>query len=290
MIRSSNPALKPFEQPQRWDDLQAAPGGKAKAEPGVMTLGGTIQASAIQMGCALGGAFVTWIGMNQGWIPLQIGSAGIVLGLFAVLFIGGMIMARSPQISIVVGPILSALYGGFAGMASFFVAWSLGAQLEANAGLIGATEPLTRDQAIARGAGVVLNAILLTFGVVLSLLALFTFGKFRLSGTAMKIISTLIMAVMFTYVAGLVMRMLGFGGMPLIHEAGPVGIAFSGFVVVLASFNVLMSFQTIEMGVQNRFPKHFEWYAGYALVTAVIWLYIEILYLLYKLYLMFGRE
>lgn len=289
MLKSSNPALKPFEQPQRWDDLHAAPGGKAKAEPGVMTLGGTIQASAIQMGCALGGAFLMWIGMNQGWIPLAFGSAGIVLGLFAVLFIGGMIMAKSPQISIVLGPILSALYGGFAGMASFFVAWALGSQIEANPGLLGA-EALSHQEAVARGAGVVLNAILLTFGVVLSLLALFTFGKFRLSGTAMKVISTLIMAVMFTYVAGLVMRMLGFGGIPLIHEAGPVGIAFSGFVVILASFNVLMSFQTIEMGVKNRFPKHFEWYAGYALVTAVIWLYIEILYLLYKLYLMFGRN
>ncbi|MCC5785444.1 MAG: Bax inhibitor-1/YccA family protein [Phycisphaerales bacterium] len=290
MLKSSNPALKPFEQPQRWDDVQTAPGGKAKAEPGVMTLGGTIQASAIQMGCALGGAFLTWIGMNQGWIPLEAGSVGIVLGLFAVLFIGGIFMRKSPQLSIVLGPILSALYGGFAGMASFFVAWALGSQLAANPGLINAADDLTRDQVIARGAGVVLNAILLTFGVVLSLLALFTFGKFRLSGTAMKIVATLTMAIMFTYVAGMVMRLLGFGGMPLIHEAGPVGIAFSGFVVIVASFNVLMSFQTIEMGVQNRFPKHFEWYAGYALVTAVIWLYIEILYLLYKLYLMFGRE
>jgi uncharacterized YccA/Bax inhibitor family protein len=27
-----------------------------------------------------------------------------------------------------------------------------------------------------------------------------------------------------------------------------------------------------------------EWYAGYAVVSTMIWLYIEILYLLYKIY------
>ncbi len=288
MIKSNNPTLKPFEQPQRWDDLRGGTGGKAKAEPGVMTLGGTIQASAIQMGCALGGAMLAWIGMNQGWIPTGVAYTSL-MGMFGVLFIGGMFLWKVPKAAIVVGPILSFIYGAFAGIISFIVAMMVGAQMAQNPALVGAGDGATEAQLVAQGAGIILNAILLTMGVVGALLALFTWGKFRLSTNAKKIVAMLTMAVMFTYVAGWILRMFGIG-IPLIHEAGPIGIAFSGFVVILASFNVLMAFQSIEEGVQNRFPKHFEWYAGYALVSTIIWLYIEILYLLYKLYLMFGRE
>jgi uncharacterized YccA/Bax inhibitor family protein len=77
--------------------------------------------------------------------------------------------------------------------------------------------------------------------------------------------------------------MMGFSFLPSIHGNGMIGIGFSLFVVVLASLNLVLDFQTIEQGVENRAPKYMEWYGGFALLVTLIWLYLEILRLLAKL-------
>jgi uncharacterized YccA/Bax inhibitor family protein len=70
---------------------------------------------------------------------------------------------------------------------------------------------------------------------------------------------------------------------PGIFGSGWVGIAFSGFVVVLASLNLVLDFDFIENGVESGAPKHMEWYAAFGLLVTLVWLYIEILRLLAKL-------
>ncbi|MCA9781278.1 MAG: Bax inhibitor-1/YccA family protein, partial [Candidatus Eremiobacteraeota bacterium] len=68
-----------------------------------------------------------------------------------------------------------------------------------------------------------------------------------------------------------------------IHEAGPIGIGFSLFVVVIAALNLVLDFDFIEQGVEYGAPKYMEWYAAFGLVVTLIWLYLEILRLLMKL-------
>jgi uncharacterized YccA/Bax inhibitor family protein len=85
------------------------------------------------------------------------------------------------------------------------------------------------------------------------------------------------------YLAGWVLRMFGIG-VPFIHGYGMIGIGFSLFVVVIASLNVAMVFSSVLNGVENRLPKHYEWVAGQAIISTVIWLYVEIVILLYKLF------
>ena len=48
--------------------------------------------------------------------------------------------------------------------------------------------------------------------------------------------------------------------------------------------SVAMAFSSVLSGVENKLPRHFEWVAGHAIVATVIWLYVEILILLYKLF------
>ena len=62
-----------------------------------------------------------------------------------------------------------------------------------------------------------------------------------------------------------------------------MGIGFSVVVVILASLNLVMDFQFIEAGVQNRAPRYMEWYGGFSLLVTLIWMYLEILRLLAKL-------
>jgi len=70
---------------------------------------------------------------------------------------------------------------------------------------------------------------------------------------------------------------------PLIHESGMIGIGFSLFVVIVAALNLVLDFDFIETGVEQRAPKYMEWYGAFGLMVTLVWLYIEFLRLLSKL-------
>ncbi len=89
-------------------------------------------------------------------------------------------------------------------------------------------------------------------------------------------------AVALVYFAGIIMRMFGME-IPLIHEAGLIGIGFSVVVVVIAALNLILDFAFIEEGAAMGAPKHMEWYAAFSLLVTLVWLYLEILRLLSKL-------
>ncbi len=125
--------------------------------------------------------------------------------------------------------------------------------------------------------------MLLTFGVVGAIALATGTGVLRIGGRAAKVITSITGAIMFVYLATWILRMFGIS-IPFIHGTGIVGIGFSLFVVVVASLNVAMVFSSVLNGVENRLPKHFEWVAGHAIIATVIWLYIEIVILLYKLF------
>ena len=72
---------------------------------------------------------------------------------------------------------------------------------------------------------------------------------------------------------------LGFFGIqvPMIYSNGPIGIAFSVFVVVIAALNLVLDFDSIQRGVRNGAPRKYGWLGGFGIMVTVVWLYIEIL-------------
>jgi len=70
---------------------------------------------------------------------------------------------------------------------------------------------------------------------------------------------------------------------PVIHDSGWLGIAFSLFVVVVAALNLVLDFDFIETGVAQRAPKYMEWYGAFGLMVTLVWLYVEFLRLLSKI-------
>ncbi len=87
---------------------------------------------------------------------------------------------------------------------------------------------------------------------------------------------------MMIYLINFVMSFFG-SGIPYIHESGTFGILFSLFVVVIAALNLVLDFDFIENGVEQKAPKYMEWYAAFGLLVTLIWLYLEILRLLAKM-------
>jgi uncharacterized YccA/Bax inhibitor family protein len=88
--------------------------------------------------------------------------------------------------------------------------------------------------------------------------------------------------ICFVYLISMIGGWFGFP-VPLIHEAGPVGIGFSLVVVVIAALNLVLDFDFIEQAADRGAPKYLEWYGAFALLVTLVWLYLEILRLLAKM-------
>ena len=218
----------------------------ARTEP--MTLQGVINKAGVLLLLCIGAAAFAWT------------SPGLRLPLLLVGFVGGFIACMvgifKPAASPVAAPIYAVLEGLCLGVISQLIEL--------------------------RYPGIVINAMLLTFGVLAVMLMLYTSRTIRVTDKLVKGIMAATLAVCLVYVVNLVMGMFG-ASVAFIHSAGPVGIVISLVIVGIAAFNLLIDFAVIEDGVNRGSPKYMEWYCSMALLVTLVWLYLELLRLLSKL-------
>lgn len=131
--------------------------------------------------------------------------------------------------------------------------------------------------------GIVIQAVALTFGTLFALLFAYRSGLIRATENFKLGIVAATGAIFMVYLVSMVLRLVGVGGIPMIHDGGTVGILFSVFVVAIAALNLVLDFDFIEQGAEHGAPKYMEWYAAFGLMVTLIWLYVEILRLLMKL-------
>ena len=222
----------------------------ARATTDRMTLSGTVNKTGILLLILTAVALFTWNtrtpGANGAWI--LVGSIGGLIVALVTVF--------KKEWSAFTAPAYAALQGLFiGGISSFFEA----------------VYP-----------GIVMQAILLTFGTLGALLLAYSTGKINPSENFKLGIAAATGGIALVY---LVSMILGFFhvNVPLIHSSGIVGILFSLFVVVIAALNLVLDFDFIETGASMGAPKYMEWFAAFGLMVTLVWLYIEVLRLLAKL-------
>jgi len=216
-----------------------------------MTLQGTVNKTGLSLLILLATASFTWRQVT----PDQPVSPLLWLGLLGGLVVA-LITAFKPAFAPVTTPLYAALEGLFLGGIS---------------GLYDLRYP-----------GIVMNAVGLTFGCLAALLAAYSSGLIRPSENFKLGIVAATGGIALLY---MVSMGLGFFGksIPFIHDSGPLGIAFSVFVVGLAAMNLVLDFDFIEDGARRGAPKYMEWYGAFGLLVTLVWLYLEILRLLAKL-------
>ena len=130
--------------------------------------------------------------------------------------------------------------------------------------------------------GLVVQSVALTFGVFFCMLALYKSGVIKVTNKFILGVVSATGAVALLYFVNII---LGFFGiqMPFLYQGTTFGIVFSIFVVGLAAFNLVIDFYTIEEGSRQGAHKHMEWYAAFALMVTLIWLYFEVIRLLAKM-------
>ena len=242
-VRTSNPALKE----DVWRRADAIPAG----EP--MTIAGTTTKSLVLVILTIFAAAFTWNAVLAG-------NTGIVMPALLVGGLGGFIVAMVTIFKPRFAPATAPLYAVLEGL------------------LLGAISALYQ----ATYAGLPAMAVGLTTLTFLVMLFLYRTRIVQVTARFRFVITAAMGGILLFYLASIV---LGFFGirLPLIHDAGPLGIAFSVVVVGVAAFSLLLDFDMIEKGAQARAPKYMEWYGAFSVLVGLVWLYLEMLRLLGKL-------
>ena len=134
----------------------------------------------------------------------------------------------------------------------------------------------------ARFPGIVIQAVMLTFGTLFALLFAYRSGLIKATENFKLGVAAATGGIFLIYLASFVLGLFNIN-VPYIHESGMIGIGFSLFVVVIAALNLVLDFDFIESGVEAGAPKYMEWFAAFGLMVTLVWLYIEFLRLLAKL-------
>ena len=130
--------------------------------------------------------------------------------------------------------------------------------------------------------GIVSQAVVLTFGILLTMIGLYSGRIIRATNTFVKVVTVATVGVCMAYFISFIMSFFG-TTLPYIHQSGTIGIGFSLFVVVLAALNFVIDFDQIEKGERQAAPKYMEWFGALSVMITLVWLYINILRLLSKL-------
>ena len=248
-MRSGNPALKEATF------LDLGTGAMVRRDGDSMTLNGTVHKTGILLLlCVITATFA--------WNQIQFTADGAV-GAGPYVWggaIGGLVLALVTTFKKTWAPITAPLYAIVEG---FFL------------GAISALYNHVYD-------GIVMQAVLLTFGTMFALLFAYRSGLIRATENFKLGVVAATGGIFVVYLATIVLGLFDIR-IPMIHESGIVGIGFSLFVVVIAALNLVLDFDFIETGVDAGAPKYMEWYGAFGLMVTLVWLYIEFLRLLAKL-------
>jgi len=124
--------------------------------------------------------------------------------------------------------------------------------------------------------GIVIKAVMLTFGTLFTMLFLYKTGIVKVTEKFKMGVIAATGAVALFYFVNMIFGFFGMG----FQFGGLLGIGISLVIVGIAALNLVLDFDFIEKASHERLPKYMEWYAAFGLMVTLIWLYIEILRLL----------
>ncbi|MEP6482011.1 MAG: Bax inhibitor-1/YccA family protein [Rhodoglobus sp.] len=235
---------------QQLDELYNRPSASVEGE--TMTVEDTIAKTVGAFALLLVGAALGWLTAET--IPfLWIGAAfvGLVLGLVNSF-------KKEPSAPLIL--LYSAVQGVFVGGISAFYD--------------------------AQFPGIVVQAVIASLVVVGVTLALFASGKIRASKKATKIFLIAMVGYLVFSVVNVCLVAFGINSDPYglrgsVHIFGiPLGIILGIFVVLLAAYSLVLDFDFIQRGVQNKAPRKYGWTGAFGIMVTIIWLYLEILRML----------
>ncbi len=223
----------------------------------LMSIGGTMKNVCIALFCTFIGSILTWLTIDSTHIMMTRFIYGLVfIGLPIITFLIVCAIYVKPSWSVYLTP-LYALFQGISLTSITFVFEIL-------------------------YPGIALQTLLATTAVILAVLFIYNTKMFIITSRMRRKFYTVLLA---TCILSLFNTILFFFGYYSLHNmlrgSGFLGIGFSIFMIGLASFRLLDNLQIVEeCSEYHTLPKYMNWYFALAILSTVVWLYLEVLHLL----------
>jgi len=282
MFQSSNPALRDGNTFEEYYGQIAGTRSKEATLQGVVNKTGVLVLIALAGG--VGGYQLAISGVMPGitWIS-AIAAMIVCIGV-------GFVLCGKPQLSPFLAPVYAIIEGVFLGALTA----ALDSMLASRPGL----EGLVAEGA-ASGASVslALPAFIITISVMITMLVLYSLGILRPTKKFTAVVSTLVGGIMLAYVAMFILSLfniqmpfLSLGSATAGGWASIIGLGLNVLILGVAALVLIIDFGRVESIVNAGSPKYMEWYAGFALLVTLAWIYFEAVKLVFRLYLLFGRR
>lgn len=244
-MRTNNPVLSKFA-----DTARSTFG---LTSTGAMTVAGTAGKATLLLALVIFSATLTWQQVAGGRTDL-IMPAMLVGGLGGFVF--AMMTSFRPQWAPWTAPIYASLEGI----------------------LLGAISAMYN----ARFAGMPQQAVLLTFGVTLGVLALYRFRVLQASAGFKRMMLGATLGIGLFYLGSFLLSLFGVQ-IGYFTSTSWLAIGINVAIAGVAALNLVLDFDRIEEGARMGAPKAMEWFAAFGLMVTLIWLYLELLRLLSRL-------
>lgn len=256
-------------QEAAWGRTQpSTPSGPIVTDGRTMSLGGVSSATLLMFAFILLGGWWGWTQVSESPNPFfpapgepeviaDLKSPGILIGALIIGFGLAIVTAFMPKIARFTAVPYSIAEGVLLGMISHLYD--------------------------ARFSGIVVQAIIATFGVFLAMLVLYGLRILRATPKFTKGVIAATFGIVALYLGSFIFSLITGAEVSFLNDAGPLGIGISVVIVIVAALNLILDFDFIEKGSQNGLPAYMDWYAAFGLVVTLVWLYLEMLRLLSKL-------
>ncbi len=142
---------------------------------------------------------------------------------------------------------------------------------------VGGISYIYQNLVVADGTNIVGNTIMSTMVAFGTMLFLFKSGIIKVDAKFTRMMMVAIVSYLVIAVISLIAAFMGVGGGWGFYGVGGIGILLALFGVGLASFSLMLDFQSIRQAISMGLPEKESWRLAFGLTVTLVWLYLEML-------------
>lgn len=139
--------------------------------------------------------------------------------------------------------------------------------------------------------GTAIKALVATVAVVGSTVVMYKTGIIRVGSTFMRVFKGMVVGVIVLVILSLVTRFFmpaAFNSVFSLTSSGWIGVGVSVFIIAFGVMSLIVDLDFAENGEQAKLPADYEWFIAFGLLLSVVTIYVEMLKLMIRLYMMFN--
>jgi len=243
-----------YTDPATWGT--GAPGAPPTTVQQPMTIDSVVQKTGIALFVVIVTAAITWIMTPDVDQNTQASDISGLIALVTIGSLGAFALSMVNSFKRVISPALVLAFCAFEGVA-----------LGAISKVFNMAYP-----------GVVMGAVIGTFGAFAGTLAVYKFFNITVSNKFRNMVIAAMFGMVGISLVGLVLNL--FGVNIGLFDDGAIGLLFAVVGLALGVFMLVLDFDFVEQGVRNGIPDREGWRAAFAMTVSLVWIYTNLLRIL----------